>query len=248
MRLALTFGAVLLVSLSLFLGSLPQSEYRFESLVPSDVLALAILDKPPATIDFLNHADVRQWVDIDLQAARARIPEEIRNEAAALFQRDLESVWLLLHSMEPQADAWRPDFTIVLVPKRFHAELLELRAELLTLRILGKGEAEVLDHGEIRVYRGGEDFRRVLYRVRMPGFLLLSNTWEGLGKTLRTFGRREPSLASSSDFQRVKAHLGFRQGLFLYVDSSRVFPLLPQFGYAVKWNGGEIRDKFYVTP
>jgi hypothetical protein len=248
MRLILTFAAVLLLSLSLFLQSLPKPEYSFEALVPSDVLALAILDKPPASFDFLDHANVTQWVDIDLQAARERIPEEVRTEAASLFQQDLESAWLLIHSIEQHQDAWRPNFTLVLVPKRFHAELLELRAELITIKVLGKGQAVVLDEGEIRVYRGGEESGRVLYRVRMPGFLLISNSWEGLGKTLQVFARRQPSLASRTAFQRVKAHLGLRRGLFLYVDSSRVFPLLPQFGYGIKWNGGEIQDKFYMTP
>jgi len=82
----------------------------------------------------------------------------------------------------------------------------------------------------------------------MPGFLLLSNSEEGLRETLRAFAGKDPSLAGSLPFQRVKSHLDIHQGFFLYVNSSRILSVIPEFGYSVKWAGDAVYDEFYLTP
>jgi len=246
MRAALAFTGMLVLSVSLLLCSLPTSGYRFERLVPSDVLALLIIRQPPANLDFLKEARLQQWIDVDVEALRRRISPEVRTEIENLFQADLDTAWVLVHSFSQKKDTWKPQFTLVLVPKPFHAELVELRAELLAIKLLGGSEALVAEQGPIRVYykkTGGS-----LYRARMPGFLLISNTEEGLRKTLRCFSGFDPSIARSLPFRRVQAHLPVRQGFFLYVNSAELFPVLPQFGYSLTWAEGEMFDKFYVVP
>jgi len=247
MRAALAFTGMLVLSVSLLLRSLPSSGYRFERLVPSDVLALLVIRQPPPDLDFLKEAKLRQWIDIDVEALRQRVPVEIREQMADLFQDDLDTAWVLVHAFSPTKDAWKPQFTLVLVPKPFHAELVELRAELMTIKLLGGSEALVAEQGPIKAYyrkTGG----RSLYRARMPGFLLVSNTEEGLRKTLRCFSGFDPSIAQSLPFRRVQAHLPLNKGFFLYVNSAQLFPLLPQFGYSLTWAEGEMFDKFYVVP
>jgi len=247
MRAALAFTGMLVLSVSLLLRSLPSSGYRFERLVPSDVLALLVIRQPPADLDFLKEAKLRQWIDIDVEALRQRIPMDVRKEIENLFQDDVDTVWVLVHAFSQSKDAWKPQFTMVLVPRPFHAELVELRAELLTIKLLGGSEALVAEQGPIRAYyqkAGG----RSLYRARMPGFLLISNTEEGLRKTLRCFSGFDPSIAESLPFRRVQAHLRVNDGFFLYVNSAELFPLLPQFGYSLTWAHGEMFDKFYVVP
>ena len=247
MRSALAFTGMLVFSVSLLLRSLPSSEYRFERLVPSDVLALLVIRQPPPDLDFLKEAKLRQWIDIDVEALRQRIPPEVRREIGKLFEGDLDTAWILVHAFSQNKDTWKPQFTIVLVPKPFHGELVELRAELLAVKLLGGSDALIADQGPIRVYyrkTGG----RALYRARMPGFLLISNTEEGLRKTLRCFSGFDPSLAGFLPFRRVQAHLRANEGFFLYVNSAQLFPLLPQFGYSLTWSQGEMVDKFYVVP
>lgn len=247
MRAVLAFAGMLLVSLSLLLYSPPSSGYRFERLVPSDVLAFAIIRQPPPDLDFLKNARLRQWIDIDVDALRRRVPPEVRNELEKLFKLDLDAVWILVHAFSQSSDAWKPQYTLVLVPKPFHAELVELRAELLTIKLLGGSEALVAEQGPIRVY-----FRKTggasIYRARMPGFLLLSNTEEGLQKTLRCFSGLDPSVAQFLSFRRVQAHLAMNNGFFLYVNSAEILPFLPQFGYALDWSQGEMFDEFYIVP
>lgn len=249
MRAALAFTGMLVLSVSLLLRSLPSSGYRFERLVPSDVLALLVVRQPPPNLDFLKEARLRQWIDIDVEALRQRIPPEVRKEIGSLFQSDLDAAWVLVHafSQNQGKDAWKPEFTLVLVPKPFHAELVELRAELLAIKLLGGSEALVAEQGPIKVYykkTGGSS----LYRARMPGFLLVSNTEKGLQKTLRCFSGFDPSIAGSLPFRRVQTHLRVNEGFFLYVNSAELFPLLPQFGYSLTWTEGEMYDKFYVVP
>ncbi|MFB3906301.1 MAG: hypothetical protein ACE15E_22890 [Acidobacteriota bacterium] len=247
MRVALAFTGMLVLSVSLLLRSLPSSGYRFERLVPSDVLALLVIREPPPSLDFLEDARLRQWIDIDVEALRRRIPSDVRGEIESLLQTDLEMAWILVHSVSQTKGAWKPQFTLVLVPKPFHAELVELRAELLAIKLLGGSEALVAEEGPIKAYykkTGG----RSLFRARMPGFLLVSNTEEGLRKTLRCFSGLDRSIAQSLPFRRVQAHLRFNQGFFLYVDLSEIFPVLPQVGYSVDWVEGEMLDKFYVVP
>jgi hypothetical protein len=247
MRVALGFTVILALSLMLIWQFAPQPEYRFERLVPSDALAVAVLSQAPGTLDALDSARIREFVDVDIEAIRQRVPEDIRKELSLLFSQDLDSAWLIVHDLERRDEAWRPHFTLALAPKPLHAELLELRTELLAIKLLGDTKALVSDNGLIRAYRGSSG-SQMIYRVRMPGFLLLSNSEEGLTKTLRAFAGKDASLASSLPFQRVTSHLDVNQGFFLYVNSSRVLSFLPEFGYSVKWTQGEVRDEFYVTP
>jgi hypothetical protein len=247
MRAVLAFAGMLVLSVSLLLRSLPSSGYRFERLVPSDVLALLVIRQPPPDLDFLKEARLRQWIDIDVEGLRQRMPPQLRGEIGKLFHDDLDTAWILIHGFTQTKDAWKPQFTVVLVPKPFHGELVELRTELLAIKLLGGSDALVAEQGSIKVYyqkTGG----RSLYRAAMPGFLLISNTEEGLQKTLRCFSGLDPSVAGSLPFRRVQAHLRMNDGFFLYVNSAELFPLLPQFGYSLSWSQGELFDKFYVVP
>lgn len=247
MRVTLGFAAILAVSLALLSQTVPQPEYSFERLVPSDALAVIALNHAPGSLDALDNARIRAFVDVDIEALRRRVPEDIRNELSKLCERDLETAWLIIHDVEQHDDVWRPQFTVALAPKPLHAELLELRTELLAIKLLGDSQALASDDGVVRVYRGAKS-RQIIYRVKMPGFLLLSNSEEGLRKTLRAFAGKEPSLAASVPFQRVKSHLDVNQGFFLYVNSSRVLSALPEFGYSVKWAGDTVYDELYLTP
>ena len=63
--------------------------------------------------------------------------------------------------------------------------------------IFGAENLEISEYQNIMVYRGKEP-GQVLYQVRMPDYLLVSNSSEGWQKTLRTAtGKEEVSLKAS---------------------------------------------------
>ena len=79
----------------------------------------------------------------------------------------------------------------------------------------------------------------------MPDYLLVSNSSEGWQKTLRTALGQEENLSQDPSFQRVKNHLGVNEGLFLYLRANRLVPLLPDFGYLIRWQAGQFSEQYY---
>ncbi len=246
-RLAIAGTVLVGASLVLLLGLHPEPRPGLEFLVPSDVIALAVISTPPPDLDFLRDVRLKQWVDVDVDALRSKVSADFRNEIGAMLQQDIETAWILVHGMEKHEDAWRPEFTLALVPKPLHQELLELRVELLAMRLFKVSELSIAEKDNLRVYRG-TDAGQTLYQVRMPGFVLLSNSEQALSKTVMTWFGRAPSLAQVQGFRRVRRRLPAREGLFLYVNTAQILPLLPEFGYSMQWRDGEVIDQFYAAP
>jgi len=246
-RLAIAAGGLLAASLVLLLTLHPTRPSDLESLVPSDVIAVAVISSAPPDLDFLRDARLRQWIDIDVDALRSKIPADFRNEIGAMFQQDLQTACVLVHGMDRSESAWRPEFTVVLVPKPFHEELLELRVQLLAMRLFKVPELSIAEKDNLRVYRGSLA-SQTIYQLRMPGALLVSNTDRGLTKTVMSWSGRAPSLAQVQGFQRVRLRLPAKEGFFLYVNTRRILPLLPEFGYSMQWRDGEVVDQFYAAP
>ncbi len=246
-RLAIAGAGLLAVSLVLLLTLHPGRPSGLESLVPSDVIAVAVISSAPPDLDFLRDMRLKQWIDIDVDSLRSKIPADFRNEIGAMFQQDLETAWILVHGLEKREDAWRPEFTLALVPKPLHQELLELRIQLLAMRLFKVPELSVAEKDNLRIYRGSRD-SQTLFQLRMPGLLLVSNTDRGLTKTLMSWSGRAPSLAQVRGFRRVRLRLPAKEGFFLYVNTGQILPLLPEFGYSMQWRDGELFDQFYAAP
>jgi hypothetical protein len=246
-RLAIVGAGLLAVSLVLLLTLHPGHPSALESLVPSDVIAVAVISSAPPDLDFLRDARLKQWVDIDVDSLRSKIPDGFRNEIGAMFQQDLDTAWILVHGLERREDAWRPEFTMALVPKPLHQELLELRIQLLAMRLFKATELSVAEKDNLRVYRGSRN-SQTLFQLRMPGLLLVSNTDRALAKTVMTWSGQAPSLAQVPGFRRVRLRLPTTEGFFLYVNTGQILPLLPEFGYSMQWQHGEVVDQFYAAP
>ncbi len=246
MRLLIAIGLLLCqLSLGIIWLLRPVQKGTFEQSVPQDILGLIVITDPPTNLDFLEHSRLRNWFDLASENLRGSIPEEVREQAVSLFTDDVESLWFFVHHLERQANgSWRIHFTALLRPRPLHGQALELRIELAVQNTFGAAQTDVLDYENIRVYKGGES-GQILYQVQMPDFLLLSNSEEGWQKTLRTTAGTEASLAESGSFRRIKSHLRINAGLFLYFKADRLFPLLPEFGYLIRWQKGEFSEDYY---
>ena len=242
-----------LVALGLFGLSLtligllqPPDTSEFEQLVPGDILALVVVTSPPASLDFLDQVQLRQWLGLDAQAVLANIPVQVQGPLVSLFVHQAKSVWLFIHRLAQQEDeSWRVHFSALLVPRSGEPiQALELPIEAAVTSLFGVDNLEISENENVRIYRG-EEPGQVLYQGRMPEYLLVSNSSEGWQKTLRTATGEEESLSRNPSFQRVKNHLGIDEGLFLYFRANRIFPLLPEFGYLIGWQAGQFSEQYY---
>jgi hypothetical protein len=246
MRLWLVLLGLFVLSVTL-LGLLQFADSSaFEQVVPGDILALVVVTNPPASLDFLDQAQLRQWLDLDSQTVLENIPEQLQGPLLSLFVGEAKSVWIFVHHLARQEnESWRIHFTALLVPRSpQRPQALELPIEAAVKSLFGAENLETSEHQNILIYSGREP-GQILYQMRMPDYLLVSNSFEGFQKTLQTATGKETGLSSDPSFQRVKNHLRIDEGLFLYFRANRIFPLLPEFGYLIRWQAGQFSEQYY---
>jgi len=244
---ATTLCGMFLVSLSLTLILFlhPHDRLRPELLIPEDALGLLVISNRLPSLDFVEHSRLGSDFGLDSKSLIQRIPKESREQLLALFEKELEAAWFVVHHLTGKPDgSWRIHFTGLLIPRPLRRESLKLRVELAIRNLFGEGKTELREHDSIRVYTG-EESGQVLYQILLPEGLLISNSEEGWRKTLRTAAGREASLAEKVSFQRVRNHLQIEKGFFIYFDARQLFSLLPEFGYLIRWEEGQWEEEYY---
>jgi hypothetical protein len=247
MRIALTFCSILVLSISLLIWLRHEPERGLEVVVPHDVLGLVVLNNVPPNLDFLDRLPLDHWVDVEIESLREKIPEELREEFSALMAGDLQSAWIILHRLDHRPEGtWRIHFSALLVPKPLRLDALGERTESAALRLFGAERTFKLERENISFYRGAGP-GQVLYQVRMPQFLIVSNSSEGLPQVLDTLFGKRASLADNPSFQRIKNRLRSSRGAFVYFDAGRILPVFPAVGYSLRWEGQRVYDQFYLA-
>jgi hypothetical protein len=245
MRIALTFCTILFLSVTLLFWLREEPETGLEVMVPHDVLGLVILNNMPPNLDFLDRLPLDHWVDIEADRLREKIPEGVREELSALMRTDLKSIWIIVHHLDHRPEgAWRIHFSALLIPKPLRLEVLEMKTQSAALRLFGSEETVMVERENITFYRGARP-GQVLYQVRMPKFLVVSNSGEALPQLLETLFGRRASLADNASFQRIKTRLRTSQGAFVYFNARRILPIFPEVGYSLRWEGQRVYDQFY---
>ena len=229
-----------LLSLLLLWVFRPVGEAVMEDLIPEDILALAVITDPPSDLDFLRQTRLAAWLNVDPEAGLVR---ELAG-ALPVFSREVRKAWLIVHALEHRADdRWRLHFTLLLIPRTDRAAMLEEQIASMVWERFGAGTVDVVDRDSVRIYTGKEP-GEILYQVRTPDYLMLSNSQDGWEKMLGTELGTESSLADNLSFQKVRSRLAGDAGLFLYVRSGRLLPMLPEFGYSLRWAQGGDRERF----
>lgn len=247
MRILLSFCAVLTLSVTLLIWLRHEPGKGLEFMVPHDVLGLIVLNDMPPDLDFLDRLPLNHWVDIEAEALRAKIPVEVREEFGALMNTDLQSAWIIIHHLDHRPDgAWRVHFSALLLPKPLRLDALADKTRSAALRLFGPNETLKLERENITFYRGAAP-GQMLYQVRLPKFLVVSNSSEGLPQLLDTLFGKRASLAENASFQRIKNRLRTNQGAFVYFNAGRILPIFPAVGYSLRWEGQRVYDQFYQT-
>lgn len=246
MRLLLASALGLcLLSLNLIWLIQPTDTAIFERVVPQDILGLVVIASLPTSLDFLDQIRLRRWFDVDPRGLLERLPNEMRGQLVSLFAHEVKSVWLFIHHLARQENgSWRIHFTALLIPHPLQRRALERSIEMVVTNIFEEEHLKTLEYENVRIYKGREP-GQILYQVQMRDFLLISNSPEGWQKTLRVAAGQEKSLAEHASFRRIKNHLRIDDGLFLYFRANRLFPLLPEFGYLIRWKGGRLSESYY---
>ncbi|MGH9340218.1 MAG: hypothetical protein ACRD1R_11695 [Acidobacteriota bacterium] len=245
MRLIILILLLLQFSAGLIWRLRPPQKEELYSLIPKDVLGLIVIDEAPERLDFLERTQLGKWADVDIQSVREKIPPALREQLVLIFDHDLEEAWIFVHHLERQEEgSLRIHFSALLEPQALHQQALELRIKMGVLNTFGPSDTQVLEQENILIYRGTEP-GQILYLVRMPGYLMISNSDPGWLRTLRTSAGKQESLAESYSFRKIKSHVWPGDGIFLYFNARQLFPLLPEFGYSVRWEEGEISDRYY---
>ena len=238
--IALLFLIQLSLGLLWFLH--PGDETDLTDSIPHDVLGLLILSPPVPHLSQLRSTRAGAWLQWGGESLQQESDWPGWRVLSPLLDRHIERAYVLLHGLEPKTtQTYRLQVTALIVPKPFHAVALEWHLQLALNALLSSPTALPTKAGSVSVYRGAQP-EQMVYQVRMPQFLLLSNSLEGWRKTLRTGDGQLPDLRKSEPFRRVQAHLPWQRGIFLYLRGSRILSLLPTFGYSVRWQAEGLRD------
>ena len=247
MRLIIALLLLIQLSFGLLWCLRPEDEADLTHSVPHDVLGLLILNPPIPDLTQLRSTRAAAWLEWGKESIQEGSVWPGEGIVKPLLDRHIERAYILLHGLEPRTNqTYRMHVTALLVPKPFHGRALELAVRLALNALFASREAFPAEAGSVSVYRGAKR-EQLVYQVRMPRFLLLSNSLEGWRKTLRTGDGQLPDLRESTTFRRIQAYLPWRQGVFLYVDGRRILPLLPTFGYSVRWQEERLRDDWYAV-
>lgn len=216
-----------------------------EKMIAGDVLGMLLVREFPDSLEYLDQTRLGRWLELKSEDLREEIPESIRWRISELLDRTLQSAGFALHNLEKKENgAWRVHFTAFLMPYAGQEDSLGEALEYWVEHVFGTPEFEVFREGEMRIYRG-QDPGEMLYRLDRPEFLLISNSEEGWEKTLETLSGRIPSLYDQISYRKISMEAGENYSVFLYLRAGEILSLAPEFGYAVKWNDGAVKDRYF---
>ncbi len=238
---------LLSVSAAIFLGLKGRAEVDLLRAAPASALAALVVNDPASDLDLADRIDWGDWFSGDPAGLLERIPAPVREQMEALMDEDLEKALLIVHRLEKrESGAWKIHFTALLRPKARRGLMAERRIEAAIVSVFGSSMTTT-ERESLRIYQG-ERPEQTLHQVRLPGFLVVSNTGEGRDEVLGSWIGKRPRLTGRRGFQFVAERLPTDRGLFFYCDCAKLLPLLPEFGYQIQRVGGQVRDRAVVAP
>lgn len=222
------------------------TEQDFSASIPDDVLGVIVARDPGLDLEVLRQSRFADWIELGRRQAGEETARELTRQVRDLFATDLREAWIAVHGLRHKApQRWRIQFSAFLVPRSGHITALTQRLKLALLRRFGASHTSIQVRENITVYQG-RNRGEVFLQIRMPGFLVVSNTEAGCLQILKLMARPGPSsLAEKRSFKQIRSHLPHGPGLFLYVDASKFYPALPEFGYFFTVEDGRLMDWYY---
>lgn len=216
----------------------------YDEIFPDTVLALIAIREIPSW-QTLKESPLGEWAEMgDEEGLAGQIPPETLEFYTELFRENLRGMWVGLHLLErKEGGAMRPHFTAVLAPRRGRLESVEQWLSSQVLEVFGR-DATTERAGEARLFRGPEP-GQILYVLRRQKVLFVSNSEAAWSETLAQWAGGANSLVEDPGYREVRSRLPAAPDLLIYFRGSRLFPYLPEFGYAVRWVNGQAFDNYY---
>ncbi len=223
----------------------PSSVYPAAPPVPANVLALAVINRPNENLRLLSQIRLESF-DVqadDWASGRPEALDQLRELSRAGPQR----LWIVVHGLERRpGGSNKIHFSLWLKWTAGLEQKLEVSIKRLAEALFG-APAEVLEDGEVRLLRGPAP-QQLLYQIRLPAWLLVSNSEAGWRQSLDTWSGRRPGLAQRPSFQSLRRRFDLSRGIFLYCDASQVLPFVPEFGYQIRRRPWGLEEEFFPLP
>ncbi len=242
----LTFAGLMVVSALMFFGAGGDASLGWSlPPIPADILAWIVVNQPDANLELLSQVKLEavSLEPADLGAAPPLALTRLR-QAALLGQA---RIWILVHGLEKREEGAR----------KIHLSLLLSRDEARDARLdeavqqlaeaLFEGPAKVMEDGEVRVLAGTSP-QQLLYQVRLPDVLVVSNSESGWRQVVEAWAGKRPLMSQTSAFQKLDRHFNLTQGILVYCDTKQIVPFLPEFGYQIRRRTWGIEEEFFPIP
>ncbi len=230
----------------LFLAADSPAEAPFEiPPLPANLLGYAVVNEPRANLALLREIRL-EALELDARDLEAGV-SPVLDGLEQLAATGAPHLWILIHGLERRPDA----------PGKIHFSLLVRRSPEREAQLeeavrglaesLFQAPARLLEDGRVRLLLGPSP-RQTLYQVRLPRWLVISNSEQGWKQTLDVWAGRAPSQASRAAYRNLRRRFDFGEGIFVYGDGRQVLPLLPEFGYQLRRRPWGLEDEFFPLP
>ena len=204
---------------------------------PKDSLAIALINQPDSDIGLL--ADLRLDEILQINDSRmAILASSLLSEIGSIFRRYSTRLWIGILEIEHRSEtnSWKPHFCILIESNEAQVTELMEAVDAAISRLVGP-QASSSNISTLRVFQG-MSVEKVMYRFLREEAVLVTNSSKVLDRTLASLEGVQPGLRSNIHFTEIAARLLRPRGIFLYLDGTRILPLLPHLGYRIEQRWG----------
>lgn len=210
---------------------------------PKDSIAIALINQPESDIGLL--ADLRLDEILQINDSRMTvISSSLLSEIGSIFRRYRTRLWIGILELEHRSEtnSWKPHFCILIESHEDQVTPLMESVDRAITRLVGP-QTSNLNSPALRVFQG-ISAEKLMYRFLRKEAVLITNSSKVLDRTLASLDGIQPGLRSNIYFTEIAARLLRPRGIFLYLDSTSILPLLPHLGYRIEQRWGASNEEW----
>lgn len=237
-------AAALVLILSGLLWLLLPRRHSVDGWIPSDAMALLVLNQIPDSLDFIEETRLKNWLDVDTGKLAGKI---VTSDYVHELSACLDGAWIVLHAIQPKENgSYRIGFSAFLFPRQFQYERVRRILVQAVKERFGSIVEEQQLEGLVEVIRG-ELPGEIFYITEIESCLLVSNIESGWKSVLARRQGVGEGLREQADFRDICRAVGIDSDVFLYFRGAG--DLVPKFGYAIDLrSSGDIKDRYFEIP
>ena len=210
---------------------------------PKDSLAIALINQPGSDTGLLAALRLDEILQIN-DSRMAILASSLLPEIGSSFRRYSTRLWIGILELEHRSEtnSWKPHFCILIESNEAQVTALMESIDKAITRLVGP-QTSSSNSSTLRVFQG-MSAEKVMYRFRREEAVLVTNSSKVLDRTLASLEGVQPGLRSNIYFTEIAARLLRPRGIFLYLDSTRILPLLPHLGYRIEQGWGKPNEEW----